>query len=78
MERFLEVAGALFLLLFVHWGFHAASRRLGRGVGRGVRKLVRPGLRNFLTIYYRRKAIAQAEEQRKKTGIPPLENSHLD
>jgi hypothetical protein len=78
MERFLEVAGAVLLLLFLHWGLQEGTRRAGKSIARGLGKMLRPGLRRGLTWKYRRKAVAQMREQRKKAGVPPLENPHLE
>ena len=63
----------LALHLFIQWG----SRRAGRRLGRLVASVLRSPLRAVLTLYYRRKAVRQLQEQRRKQGLPPLENTDL-
>lgn len=78
MERFAEIAFALFCLALVHWGFSAAAKRIRRGVGNLTSAAVRPSLHRTLTAYYRRKVTKAVPEQRRKDGVPPLENPRLD
>lgn len=65
-------------LVLVHYGINLMARRASRSVGKTVGTLARPGLRWFLTAYYRRRVIQQLQAERKKQGIPPLENPYLD
>jgi hypothetical protein len=64
------LATLLLFHLFVQWG----SRRVGRRVGKSIGSLLRAPLRTVLTAYYRRKVIREFQEQRRKQGLPPLEN----
>ena len=57
--------------------FFRGSRRAGRRLGRLVGSVLRSPLRAVLTLYYRRKAVRQLQEQRRKQGLPPLENTDL-
>jgi hypothetical protein len=67
------LAAFLALHLFIQWG----SRRAGRKLGRLIGSALRSPLRAVLTPFYRRKAIRQLQERRRKQGFPPLENTDL-
>ena len=78
MQRFVEIAIAVFCLALVHWGFAAAAKRLRKGIGNVVSATVRAPLRLTLTSHSQSKVIQQMQEQRRKEGVPPLENPRLD
>ncbi len=59
------------LLIVPHYLLGKASRKYGPGI---VRPIVNRLFRPILTIYYRRKVIREAEDERKAKGLPPLEN----
>ena len=67
------LAAFLTLHLFIQW----STRQAGRKVGRVIGSVLRTPLRAVLTPYYRKKAIRQLQEQRRKQGLPPLENTDL-
>lgn len=64
---------ALSSLVLLHWLIKRGTRKVGTAVGSSLRAPVRA----FLTRYYRRKVIRQVEEEKRKQGIPPLENSDI-
>jgi hypothetical protein len=57
---------------------HRVGREVGRGLVKGVFAIIREPLRKLLTVSYRRKVIRQMQEERRKQGLPPLENPDLE
>jgi len=69
-----ETLVALLSLIALHLALRRGGRELGRGLVKGLFAVIREPLRKSLTVYYRRKAIRQMQEERRKQGLPPLEN----
>jgi hypothetical protein len=53
---------------------HYIFTRVGRGAGKLVFLAIRKPLIRVMTPRYRKKAIRQLQEERKKRGLPPMEN----
>jgi hypothetical protein len=64
---------ALISLALVHWIIKRGTRKVGTAIGSALRAPIRA----LLTRYYRRKVIRQMLEEKRKQGIPPLENSDV-
>ena len=64
---------ALSSLVLLHWLIKRGARKVGTAIGSALRAPIRA----LLTRYYRRKVIRQIQEEKRKQGIPPLENSDV-
>jgi len=60
-------------LVLLHWLIKRGTRKVGSATGSALKAPVRA----LLTRYYRRKVIRQTQQERRKRGIPPLENSDI-
>jgi hypothetical protein len=69
-----ETLVALLGLIALHLALRRVGREVGRGLVKGVFAIIREPLRKLLTVYYRGKVIRQMQEERRKQGLPPLEN----
>jgi len=74
VNAWVETLIALLGLVTLHLALRRGGRELGRGLVKGVFAVIREPLRKLLTVYYRRKVIRQMQEERRKQGLPPLEN----
>jgi hypothetical protein len=77
MAELATILFALAVLFVLHWLIHEGSRKTGRAIGRAAGSLLRAPFRLVLTKYYRRKIIRQRQEERRKRGVPPLENPDM-
>ena len=77
MEHLAEILFGLAGLFLVHWIIRQGSRKAGKSVGKFVGAALRGPLRSTLTRYYRRKVIRQMQEERRRQGLPPLENTDV-
>ena len=64
---------ALSSLVLLHWLVKRGTRKVSTAVGSSLRAPVTA----LLTRYYRRKIVRQMEDEKRKQGIPPLENSNI-
>ena len=74
MTELATVLLALAGLAIFHYVLQRGTRKVGRAIGKRIASVLRSPLRRVLAIYYRRKVIRQLQEQRRKQGLPPLEN----
>jgi len=68
---------ALAALAVFHWLLQQGTRKLGRAIGKRIGSALRAPLRFVLTKYYRQKVIRELQHQRRKQGLPPLENTDM-
>lgn len=73
----LAIILGLVALLILHLFFQWSTQQIGRKLARLIGSLLRKPFRILLKPYYRKKAIRQFQERRRKQGLPPLENTDL-
>ena len=64
---------ALGSLVLLHWLIKRGARKVGTAIGSALRA----PMRALFTRYNRRKVIHQVQEEKRRRGIPPLENSDM-